>query len=355
MWDVRRTSWPGVAVGVALLVGSCGGTDIENADVATTTAPPATTAVTTTITTSPTSSVAPEAVLSCPETGEELTEVDFAANWEVGTSVELNVRKSQERNGTPGGASDTPATIQVLGHGSDGYLLSWSYGVTLLDADTADLSPQLLDELTELASFTIEYRTDEFGLFESVTNVDELQDQFRRIVQFFEDNIFTGMDPSAAATTRELLAAMSSDEQIGLTLAEDVITYHSAYGYIVEAATPLNLVTELPNILGGDPFPAIQTVELAERSDGCIPVQVSIIPEPVRFREILAEVMAELAIRQGLTVESIESELGDLKVANSILSVWEPQSTWFVDVIASQTFSTASASRIDTTRFTVNP
>jgi hypothetical protein len=240
-------------------------------------------------------------VAACQALDAGRDEVDVRADWATGDRVELELRTDLH--------DDTvPVTITVEEARPDGWTLRWEQRRSLW----ADLP----DEFDDLATASIRYTTDPSGAFVEVLNRDEALDQSEELVERLGQEI--GDTNLTEALDRETLrAGLEADE------LSDIAWYHSAYGTSLAPDRPDERVVSLDSPLRGS-LPARQTLAVDELADdrGCLVLGLDAEPGDRALRRYQREFIADLTA----------DELAQLRIARTGTFVWDPGSTWMVDV-----------------------
>ncbi|HEX7277813.1 MAG TPA: hypothetical protein VF244_10605 [Acidimicrobiales bacterium] len=291
----------------------------------------------------PSTSAAPARPTTCTPVGAPAEPIEFAARWSAGDTRSFSLTTTREDSSRPeqSGSATTPMKIRVLGSGSAGFRLSWDSGETILPTAPGPEEQAAVDQLNELGQFSIEYSTDASGAFEQVENLEALRSQVDRVITALGES---GLGPEEIEKVREV---MLSDSFAETTLMENIVAFHSPYGLVLDPEDSFTAPDELPNALGGRPFPATSSVRVVNPRDaeGCAVLEVVVTPEPGPMAEILAEAVAELTGDDGVGITP--EELGRFTVRNTIRYAYDPGSGWMVRVEMEQVIEAAGARRLE--------
>ena len=250
------------------------------------------------------------------EVGTE--QIDFLPQWRPGQIIQVGRSESQEDSGSEIGISSTPVEIEVLEASTDGFVLAWEMGDTAVDYAALALPDGTWEELLELSEIRMVYEAGPSGEYLGILNLDEVKDKMEQLIDFLVEA--GGIGPEEVEQFREIAL---SDEAIQVTAAQDLILYHSLYGLRIDATTTEVWDTSLPNVFGGEPFPATQTTEVITPQDpnGCVLVTVTVEPEEAEFMEILFETLAAL----GPTPSPEElAEMESFHIVNRLEFIYDP-------------------------------
>lgn len=158
------------------------------------------------------------------------------------------------------GSSTSQIEIKVLYANKDSYILNWKYGdIKVQGEEGQDEAVKEFASLTEGINFT--YKVSELGEFQELVNWAEVQ---ASVIKILDKLIEKSGNPSLQPVLRQARKVFSSKESIEMLIMKDIQLFHSVYGGEYLLKQKMVGETELPNILGGNPFPATVEVELYE-------------------------------------------------------------------------------------------
>ena len=351
--------WP-VTLVLLLLLAACG----SKGGIAQTPEPTEApiTSSTTTINTSTTTTALPT-TQSLAEPGEyprcippddRTAPITFLPNWEQGEVIDLERKEIEDRAGRPIelGTSYAPVEIVVREANSDSFELTWTLGEAFLDLDDISIpDSELLDQFLELAKMRFEYETDETGLFLGVTNPDEIADRMETAMDLLIEITGESLTEGQGIDVRSL---MQSDTFIQTVASQDIALYHGIYGLVLDPTQIERYETLLPNAFGGEPFPAIQTIEVTSTANeyGCVVVAMTTEPDPEAFVEILMDSMPDSAAP---TTDEERAELAEMEIRNDLEFIYDPDTGRMRQVSGTQTVSLGDDYRIETVILTEQP
>ena len=162
--------------------------------------------------------------------------------------------------------------------------------VLRLEPGPADLGlvdgapPELVDALDQATTTPVVYRTDEFGSFSEVLNVDELEaaaasvaDAYRMLPGVDESLIDTATSEIRPESNRYVQLIQLIHFPVGLTLTDE----------------PIVVDGSVSNPLGGDPLAATETLglESANGEGGCVEFAYTIEPTPDALAGLMDEIV----------------------------------------------------------------
>jgi hypothetical protein len=181
--------------------------------------------------------------------------------WEKGDKVRFAFTQATEkyRNGViyAKNSSNCFIDLTILEATETSYTINWKYSdIKLKEQDSNPLLPKLI-KLTE--GLDIQYKTDEMGAFKELLNWQE--------VRTFVSNLLDKMRNEAKVKQIEpeleqMKKIFSTKESMEEVIIKDIQVFHSLYGGMYKLKEKLSVDTQLPNILGGEPFPATLSVEM---------------------------------------------------------------------------------------------
>lgn len=289
---------------------------------------------------------APAAAGRCTAPAGAVTDFTAAPGWKVGDKRVFTISKQSERDGHAQDKGTGTATVTVLA-GSPGqpWHLRWEAKTRAVDVGAlvaAGADTKLVNKLADLSLFMVEYSTDAAGAFVRVENLDEVRRQAEAMVDALTPVLVDALHQGeeVAASARRLLL---SDAFLQSTLVEDVLVLHGLYGLALKPGQVTEFSWPLPNPFGGDPFPATARAEVDGQpdADGCLPVELVVIPEPGPLGQILAG--SRDARPSG------ERAAGAVDVVNTLRFRYDAGSGWIRSVAMESRIRMGDRSRIDTT------
>ncbi len=191
------------------------------------------------------------------------TSATIVGYWQKGDYARLSLMQTKERykNGklNSSGSSNSLIDFLVTDATENSYTINWKY--VSIDLGGPPSSPLIEKLLKVIQGVTVVYQTDEMGTFKELLNWKEIQ----KIVYDAVDSVGWQVNKDEMnAILSQLKNVYASKESIEQIVIRDVQLFHSLYGGDYVLKQKLVADTELPNFLGGEPFPAILTIEMTE-------------------------------------------------------------------------------------------
>ena len=189
------------------------------------------------------------------------TSATCVAYWRKGDVKNIEITKTsrtlnagKEKRSTQ---SSYGAIITVLDATDKGYVLQWQCKPGK-DDQKYSFRDDVLNEL--YLNLKVIYTTDETGMFDSIVNYSEIRKFIDASIDAIGKEMGATSDSSKALDLiRGIFATRQSIEQLAM---KDISLFHSPYGVEYSLRHPQSIDTEVPNFLGGEPFPAIVTLGL---------------------------------------------------------------------------------------------
>lgn len=240
------------------------------------------------------------------------------AYWKKGDVKNLTILKTSTTN-QDGKPITTKASCQaimtVLEESETGYKIKWQY--------KTDNSSQELSAFEKfnilLTNLTLIYTVKETGDFDSLVNYQEV----KKFLTTSIDELLKQpkyKDPEFKKYFAQLRPIIENRIAIEGVLMKDIKVLHSPYGVEFNLNNPQVFETELPNIFGGAPFPAITTLSLLklEASKDWARIGISQTVDKEKSAVILKEILIKIAspvrsdAKEGIEKSGIDSiELSD--------------------------------------------
>ncbi len=191
------------------------------------------------------------------------TTATVVSYWQKGDKARLSFTQTKEKykNGqlNSNNSSASIIDISIVDATEKSYTINWKYSNIKVNDQQANPLVQKLAKLSE--GLVVIYKTDEMGTFKELVNWKKLQnsvyDALDKIAKEFNS-------PQVDAALNQVKSVYSTKESIEQIVIRDVQLFHSLYGGEYKLKEKIVSETQLPNFLGGDPFPAIVTIEMTE-------------------------------------------------------------------------------------------
>lgn len=191
------------------------------------------------------------------------TSATVAGYWKKNDKTKLQLTSTKERykNGIlqSTNTSTTIIDVWVKSATATSYIINWKYGATKMDDNSDNPLVKKLLKLNE--GLEVTFQTDELGIFEQLLNWKEIQNHMYKAIDLMAKEFDSKEAQGAIKEIKKLYATRESIEE---TVIKDVQLYHTIYGLEYKLDEKLVIETELPNILGGDPFPGTMEVQMTE-------------------------------------------------------------------------------------------
>lgn len=269
--------------------------------------------------------------------------------WTEGVQreLELQIGRSNTVSPTPEGFSRTPVNLTVEAGTDHGWVMRWELESTVLDGidvpeEAREMTAELLSSLPP-QQIGYELRADRVWL--GVTNAEEIRAATMEMLDLVFD--LHGDDP-AVGQTRDLFESMP-DDALARLYSEDPQVFHVLEGIELTVDDPIEFPDQLPNALGGEPFPAVTTVEIleVEDDDGCIAIQMQVLPDPERVMSILMDTLASF-LPPGTSQQELEAAAEGFEIENRIVGQYDLGSGYFRRITATQRVGDGAMERVDT-------
>ncbi|GAA0880192.1 hypothetical protein GCM10009119_31620 [Algoriphagus jejuensis] len=142
------------------------------------------------------------------------------------------------------------------------YDVRWTYRD--MDYELVDENPlleALMEKLNELTGGSVvEFRTDELGAFQEVTNWEEIRDYYMVARESMKE--FFGNNPDVNQFLENVMSIYLSKNSIETSSIKDVHQFLNFHGGEYRLNEPIYANMEFPSVVGGDNLDALVTVEL---------------------------------------------------------------------------------------------
>ena len=191
------------------------------------------------------------------------TTASIFAGWDEGDQQLLQVNNTKERrmNGTlqQETSSSYEARLNVAQASEKGYTIHWTFR-NIVTGQQQNPILQHLARMTE--DMTVIYKTGPKGAFNELINWEEIRDHLNKALDEMEQQY--GQNPQVKAAFNQIRSMFQTRESIEQSLIKEIQLYHSLYGGEYTLNKEVKAASTLPNILGGEPFPAVLSVEMTE-------------------------------------------------------------------------------------------
>lgn len=254
------------------------------------------------------------------------TSATVVAYWKKGDKKTYVLKKINEQSSSRGLTKDSASfkiSLHVLAETEKSYTIEWRYTTLSLPVIASNEVPGLEALCNNLR---IVYTTDETGSFVAVNNLAEIQASMNKV---FDLLIKPGqLNAEAAAVTKELRMILSNRQSIEMLVLKDIQAFHRLYGleYNIVKQTE---DTELPNVFGGQPFPAVVSLQLVniESNKSSFSVEMSSTIDKKVATKMVVDFLNEAGKKSGKTPLK-ESEFSEMDVKDVYLYTINAESGW---------------------------
>jgi hypothetical protein len=182
------------------------------------------------------------------------TSAPVVAYWNKGDKKEFVIRKLtskiQGKNVTKSDISYR-ALLTVIDSTADGYTIEWIYKYDFKKQIAIQGFEDLFNDLK------IVYTTDDVGSFKELVNYQDIKSFMEKAITAYSKTIkdTAGM----SMIINQVKRIFSSRESIEQLVLREINLYHTPYGAEF-TVSKVQQETELPNFLGGDPWPGIISI-----------------------------------------------------------------------------------------------
>ncbi len=190
------------------------------------------------------------------------TSATFVAYWNNGDEKKYHISRTEEKfsdgEATKITSSSYDVLLKVLDSTDNGFQMEWTY----LNMKTGGQGP-LATALAQMnEGLKVIYTVDEMGTFGEVKNIKEIQEYIIRSFRAIKNS--SKNDTGVRAMLQELEKTLQSRVAIENVVIKDIQLFHVPYGAEYYTTQKMQREVELPNALGGAPFPASLTFELSK-------------------------------------------------------------------------------------------
>ncbi len=179
------------------------------------------------------------------------TKITTIGYWNIGDKASYHVTKSE----TTTKSSSTQPTkqssetydleITVVDSTEHAYILEMKY------SKGSSGNPEIQEIMNTLQTSTvIRYQTDEFGSYEKILNIDELQENFQLVFNELKNKMTTKLPPEKmkefTAMLDGIMVQFSKPENIEVLYLQDILGMHSYYGIELNTNKPIEVDMEFP-------------------------------------------------------------------------------------------------------------
>ncbi|MEM9204445.1 MAG: hypothetical protein AAGC53_22620 [Actinomycetota bacterium] len=284
-----RNQWLAVAsIAVAVATTSCTQTDEERLNAVVAAAATSTTTTPLFTPASPDADLAQSSPLECTPAPVGTTSIGTAVSWADGMERQLQLQLGRADSTRPSADALSLTPVELRVSGSEGnWTFLWEAATPSFDevGISSTMLARLGPALDALPHQRIEYRVDRDPYRIDVLNAPELRDNALRTIEILSA-VFPNEESRTAA---EQLYNGASDDGIAALFFNEPLLFHALEDGFFSVGDPVVFDDVMPNSLGGDPFPALTSIGVAELIDdeGCVAVEITTVPDPELLFPIL--------------------------------------------------------------------
>jgi hypothetical protein len=213
-------------------------------------------------------------------------------------------------------------TIRVLDSTKEGYKLEWKQGnvrIKGIDSVGNALAGKMLSGVKFI------YSTDDVGSFKELLNWQEVRDFYVNLLkmQFSKDRA----DSISKAMIENMISNLSTKESVEAIMIKEVQLLYNPYG-VEFPKHAMSAETELPNMLGGQPFPAILTYSMAalDVKNNLATVLLTQEVDKQKGKSILLDLLQKLS--RGASPSDINSTIEKVEITDKISLTFHLATGW---------------------------
>ncbi len=287
------------------------------------------------------------------------TFVDLPADWQGGETYRLELVKQREDYAGPSLQQATEARtlidVEVLNKREDGFVIRWTFGRTEVKSNSAANAPVLTEMMNLAENLRLDMLTDDFGSVAGLENKDEVAAHYRmtidRMIRAFKK---MGLSSDASAQLQAGVAHLAEPDWVEATALNEPSLFYAASGGQYELGVPLEYEDNLPNPLGGRPFPSKAHFLLLEVNpdDRRAVVEWRQSLDPGTTTAIMRETMTAMAQQMGQPPPADE-DLPPIRIEDKARFLFDTETGWPISVSHERNMVLGAQRRIDRMTFRV--
>jgi hypothetical protein len=184
--------------------------------------------------------------------------------WQKGDVANFTLTQSKEQFDNKQllirGSSVSQIEIKVLFANTNSYILNWKYRDIKVNGNESQ-DEEEKEFATLIKGINFIYKVSHYGEFQELVNWAEVQ---AAVIKIIDRLIAKAKNPNLQPALDQARTVFSTRENIERLIMKDIQLYHSIYGGEYPLNQKMAAETSLPNISGGNPFPATVELELYE-------------------------------------------------------------------------------------------
>jgi hypothetical protein len=288
--------------------------------------------------------------------------VQILPRWKKGDRLAFEMVKtkvkSQGGKVVQKGVARTPVRIEVTEATKTGFLVRWTHGETRLDDPAQDNNPVVRKMANLVNGVHAVFRFDADGTLEGIENWKEVKEVTGKIADTLAGELRrAGMD---AATVEKIIgqakAMLETREQIEQFCFKEAHIFFAVLGDTYTPGKPGEYQDELPNPLGGEPFPTrvTRTLKGFDKATGRAVIALKQSIDPKAAARIMDKTLKDLAAKLGKPAPGGEA-MREFRIADAAEFTIDAGTGWIIHLTHTRTATTGTISQEETVTFTRKP
>jgi hypothetical protein len=244
------------------------------------------------------------------------------------------------------GESYYEAHIKVLDSTETGFKIEWTYK-NFRSSIKNEFAIASLNAIME--SLKVVYRTDDLGMFTELLNWEEVRD--KALSNYQAALTAKAREEEFIVALNQLKAIFQSKENIEAIMIKDVQMLHSPFG-VEFTKSGMSLEAQLPNVTGGEPFPAtivLKLDEINERANKAV-VSVNQAIDKGKAGPVIAAILMKLSTKP-LDDAELVKRIKDMDITDLVQFTYAIDSGWFTRIFYERTSIVADMKLMETYEF----
>ena len=241
------------------------------------------------------------------------------------------------------------AHINIIDSLKDGYIIDWRFKNFKSSEEDKTVNGGM-NEIME--GLTIKYKIDDVGAFAELLNWKEVRDYaFNSIDKMVKEKPSGLAFNNVLSQTRKMF---ETRENIEAVLIKEVQLFHTPYG-VEYNITGVEAETELPNVSGGEPFPARITIKLDKinAKENYCKVSLNQIIDKGKAGPIILSFMKKMAGYDLNKINPNNKTLEEMEISDVNEFTYALDTGWITKLIYKRTLNVLDTKQIETYQFVV--
>lgn len=277
------------------------------------------------------------------------------ADWRKGAkkTIEITIMKEKMKKDTVIEKLSTISIIEVTikDFTAQGYTIEWLTKKIKINDTLHSTNPIMQHILKITEGIREEFETDEAGAFKELKNWEEIKSNLEKVTDTLFNVLNKVMDTNQINAIKNMIKQLyGSKEQIEAAAIKEIQLYYAPFGVEYTLGEVLEFDASLPNIFGGDPFPAKYKIELKEinSANNTCKLQINQILERVKANEIVYSFLSKMAKETGQAMPD-KSQIPKFDIKDEAIYIIDTKEGWVKKVNSKRTIKTDDITRIDAT------